>query len=326
MTAQFNLDQPEEITKFFETNGFVLITGILSKEECDQTTLETQLHLQSKAPEFKYDDLETYHLLNQSLSNYGLPGKEPIFTKQLIKNRVNPKVHQAFQLLYDAQSPKKNEPKKNEPLLVNHDRFAFYRPTLKHPEWKTPYTYPNLHLDVDPKMYLAGYNALLKERMKLDYNDPMSFIKENNLVEGSQGPSLQGLISVWDNQYNDGGLQLVPGFHQNFQEWYSKKDMNHPAGSQSLWKFNPQDSTDMSYISNITRVPMPAGSIAIWDKRLAHGSTPNKSQHGRLIQFLIMHKRNSFPIIKLKERQKAIKKVLSAINFEPTIKEQKLLY
>ena len=313
MVYEFNLQHSNQILDHFNRNGYVIIKDVLTKDECTQTTSEIQEVLQQKVPGFSFQDQESYPLLNNHLTNYGLPGKVPIFTPQMIKNRINPNIHQAFKLLYQD----------DKPLLVNHDRFAFYRPTLEHPEWKTPYTYPNLHLDMDPKMYLENSRLVKQKRLELDYSNPRSFITENNL---NAGTTLQGIINIWDNMYNDGGLQLVPGFHKNFIDWYSQKHMVHQSGVESLWKFDHKDPTDMQFLSKVIRIPMSAGSIAIWNKRLAHGSFPNNSMNGRLIQFILMQKRNAFPVLTLKNRKHALMKELKKINFEPDFVGASLLF
>ncbi|XP_065189658.1 putative phytanoyl-CoA dioxygenase [Sycon ciliatum] len=46
------------------------------------------------------------------------------------------------------------------------------------------------------------------------------------------------------------------------------------------------------------RVPMRAGSLLIWDQRVAHGSRPNNSTRARYVQFVKM-----FPSINLRSER-----------------------
>jgi hypothetical protein len=52
------------------------------------------------------------------MEKHGMPARSPVFTKQVLRNRINPKVYQTFSLILGVQD-----------LLVNHDRLGFLRPT-----------------------------------------------------------------------------------------------------------------------------------------------------------------------------------------------------
>jgi len=99
----------------------------------------------------------------------------------------------------------------------------------------------NIHLDMNPWRFLdADYQTECeKELNKLCYIKVESFIGENNHIgsifhnSGYQNLSefsedninkiarrhIQGLVNFADNLEEDGGFQLVPGFHKNFIKW-----------------------------------------------------------------------------------------------------------
>ena len=52
-----------------------------------------------------------------TISNISL-GEPSVFTKQALLNRTNPKLHKACSILLNRSD-----------LLVNHDRYGFFRPT-----------------------------------------------------------------------------------------------------------------------------------------------------------------------------------------------------
>ena len=316
----FTVDQTAQICQFYDQNGYVLILDVLTQQDCQNTTDEVDKLFKSFDDGFDIRDPITYDLMKIT-GRYGIPTKEPLFSPELVKNRNNPKIWKAFQSLYqhiDTQRGKYKPGQEDIPLIVNHDRVGFYRPTLCNgrEDWKTPYKYPNVHLDLDPKLYKDHSGIVAEIQSKFNYQEhDRYFITENNFISGSNGPVLQGLISIWDNYSDDGGLQVVPGFHKQFDEWYQKKAdkglMNHKAGEETLWGFKSSDMIDMEYVHTPVRVAMPAGSIAIWDKRLAHGSVPNNSDHGRLIQFLVLNRKKNFSEKLLKNREKALQKLIN---------------
>ena len=81
------------------------------------------------------------------------------------------------------------------------------------------------------------------------------------------------------------------------------------------FNFNVADPIDMKYVHSPLRILMPAGSIALWDKRLAHGSVPNDSLNGRLIQFMVAQPKNSIPELAFKNRTTVLKKIFHKNGF-----------
>lgn len=48
-------------------------------------------------------------------------------------------------------------------------------------------------------------------------------------AQAEDGPHIQGVLNLLDNLEEDGGTQLVPGFHNAFMEWKLE------LGKESVW-------------------------------------------------------------------------------------------
>lgn len=87
---------------------------------------------------------------------------------------------------------------------------------------------------------------------------------------------------------DDGGFQIVPGFHRHFETW-AKTLGPAPARAAGVpearnYEFDPARAVARRGV----RLPMRAGSMVVWDQRCAHGSCPNASSRVRMAQFLTM--------------------------------------
>lgn len=316
----FGLDQPEEIKAYFNENGYVAIRGVLSKDECERTLHEMGSQMKKLSSEFDINDVQSYDKA-PIRNSFGIYTRVPIYSQQFLLNRQNPNVYKAFSLLY-------NEDK----IIVNHDRAAFYRPTIglnidgavvDKPEWKTGYTFPGLHLDFHPGSYKDS-DDLIKKREELTYENPEDFVTENNLYVESDGLQLQGVINLIDNREEDGGFQCVPKFPSSFDEWLSEKEFGDKI--VGLFNFNNRDKVDMKYIHSPIRVPVPQGSIIIWNQKMAHGTRPNSSDRPRAIQFIKMFPKRTFSEKRLKCRSKALRKLFAQNKFTSISKIGKIVF
>lgn len=276
----FSLDNPENINTFFNENGYVVIDNIFTKQECNDIFLHCGNLITHQANNFDITKIETYDAASQVLNNYGMITRHPIMTNEFINMRQNENLYRAVNLFI------------NDPT-INHDRFLFYRPTtgllinkmcVDKPEWKTVFNSPGIHLDIDPKIYEEdNLEETEKAREFLTYDDTVHYVSENHIYGKSEGLRLQGLINIINNSEIDGGFTCVPGFHNKFDEWYTEKIYSGFEFTElGRYFFNSKSSIDMKYISNSIRIPMKAGSIVLWDARLAHTGKPNLSNRPRL--------------------------------------------
>jgi hypothetical protein len=87
---------------------------------------------------------------------------------------------------------------------------------------------------------------------------------------------VQGVLSLTDVRPGDGGFQCVRGFHRRIDEWLTTQ----PADRDP---FRP-DLAGM----HVEQIPTRAGDLLIWDSRLPHGTSPNRSDRPRLAQYISM--------------------------------------
>lgn len=279
-TVSFRLSDggaEEEARRFFDTHGFVVIRDVLSPEECKASQDEIWTQLAENHPGFSRDSPETWSLL--SSKTYGLPPTQAIFSSQLLKNRQHPNLVKAYQLLLN-----------DERILVSQDRWCAYRPTKTNTDWATR---ENLHLDVQPWSYISGTTDI--EHLK--YESLVDFITETNAVAQSTGPHVQGVLNLSDNRDEDGGTQLVPGFHRSFTKWFDLlgdiEDNRNEGARNRNWviprrqgggsyKFSPEDPIH----SLSHRIALRAGSLLVWNQEVVHGSKANRSNEWRTAQFI----------------------------------------
>jgi ectoine hydroxylase-related dioxygenase (phytanoyl-CoA dioxygenase family) len=275
-TVSYRVDQEREIQEFFDTYGFVVTRDVLSQEDCS-ATLEDIFNILETYSGFYRGDIHTWsNWPADSIERYGSPHKPPIFAPQFLRNRQNPNVYRVFSLLLNEKN-----------LLVNHDRCCFFRPTkagitptgqlLEHdmPAWSTA---ENLHIDMNPHDWMGDGERNRQALDKLRYDRLNEFIFENNQPSHADGVQLQGVLNLYDNKEEDGGYQCVPGFHRQFDDYF--KAMRR-ADSPS-YNFKPREGP---YRQGM-RVSMRAGSMVVWDQRMAHGSKPNSSPRFRSAQFI----------------------------------------
>jgi hypothetical protein len=174
-------------------------------------------------------------------------------------------------------------------------RYGLFRPTKNvpfttakgdpqvgnFPEWSS---YWNVHLDMNPWSYINNNDTGSARVEKLSYKLASNFIEENNeLGKYSDGIChLQGLVNFKDNREEDGGIQVVPGFVNNFYDWTvsTMDSLRKNYGFRNNFIVLPPDLPEAQ---RAERVCAPAGCVVIWDQRTIHGSAPNTSSTPRCV-------------------------------------------
>jgi ectoine hydroxylase-related dioxygenase (phytanoyl-CoA dioxygenase family) len=322
----FTVYDTKEMLDFFNEFGFVVVRDVLTAQECTDTLTEVFDILENFDPQnCKWDrnDIRTWNQWpSNGMERFGSPSRPPIFSRQFLLNRINPNVHKVFATLLGEDD-----------LVVNHDRCCLYRPTCniltyngiqeRMDAWETC---PNLHLDMSPWCYLSteGHKICDRSLRKLRYENTGAFIFENNQVSGDDGLQLQGVINLVDNYEEDGGFQIVPGFHKIFDDYFTSiAEQMNPNPLKSI--LDPEDSTSLTAGYNFSkndiinkygvRIPLRAGSVIVWNQKMPHGSLPNFSSRMRSAQFIKMFPRTSLMEHKerAKRRRQVIKEQLSKI-------------
>ncbi|AYV85468.1 MAG: phytanoyl-CoA dioxygenase family protein [Satyrvirus sp.] len=291
----FNANQisnPDAIN-FFDEYGFIVVRDVLTREECQMTIDEMFSYIEKNYEGFDRNNLNTWEKWPDS--SYGMPSKKPQFTPQILKNRQNPNIYNVYSSLLGTPN-----------VLVNHDRWAIYRPTkLVGDKYKTK---ENIHLDICPMRFAENDPSIWPKVDNLAYNDVSDFMMENNHVTISdRGRQLQSILNLVDNEENDGGLIIVPGFHKQFSQWL--RTINKLTSDECKYSIN-----NNSIKQNAIRITCRAGSLVIWDQRCIHGSKPNHSERMRCVQFMKIFSAEKMPAKRSKARKNAIVRELKSIN------------
>jgi len=302
-----DISEPDKIIETFNKYGVVAVTNVLTPTECMETF--NDMGLPKKCD---INDITTYNLANKHMNRYGVIGDRPLFTKTLLRNRCHKNVRYVFSLLYNSNN-----------IVVQHDRVAWMRPTIDHPEWDTPFEYPGLHVDVNPQVFTIpeGEKLVKKFMSNLTYKDSDDFIAENNTWHHTMGRHLQGIINLFDNQEEDGGFQCVPmeDCVDWLKNWTINKKWRNPPEVNGRHIFTADEMYLPSY-----RVPCPAGTMVVFDGALPHGTKQNKSHNSRSIQFIRYIP--TAAIGNIDARNKLVKQMISQCGFVPTNEQYTALF
>jgi hypothetical protein len=86
---------------------------------------------------------------------------------------------------------------------------------------------------------------------------------------------LQGVLYLEDVAPDQGAFTCVPGFHRRIETWLAELPPNADPRLQER-------------VDALGGVPIaaPAGSLVIWHHALPHGSSPNRAQRPRVVQYV----------------------------------------
>jgi len=269
---EFDLSDEKGIRAFFEEYGVVVIKKCLNSEECALSRDELWSRIERICKGVDRKDPHTFEKW-PGLAHLGILGNDVVLSKQFCENRQNPNVHKAFATLFNT-----------EKLWGVVGRASAMRPTvLKNPKFGQPgeeefqekkqwRTIPNwLHWDMDP---FTGRATTFAWKVR----DPM-FNKGYDFLR------VQGIVALGDCGPDDGGFQCVPGFHQHIRTWAAQNDDKYKKGLLPGSYPIPKDDPMHAHVQTC---PVREGSLLIWDSRIPHCTFPNKSQRGRMIQYIKM--------------------------------------
>ncbi|MGV8835988.1 phytanoyl-CoA dioxygenase family protein [Cellvibrio sp.] len=88
----------------------------------------------------------------------------------------------------------------------------------------------------------------------------------------------QALIYLTDVAENQGAFCCVPGFHKKIDQWLAEQPQGVDLQQQdwTLWPVKP--------------IAANAGDLIIWHQALPHGSSPNRADFPRMVQYLNMYR------------------------------------
>lgn len=165
------------------------------------------------------------------------------------------------------------------------DPESWYAPSAKglwFPLWQ------GAELDVarqSPRVHKAfaqiwGTADLWIQYDRMSFNQPVRtdcpFMGSPLHVDTSLAPPMplgtQAIVYLADTPAERGALQVVPGFHRQFESW--------------IKSLNGADPRAVDLTAGAIPVPGAAGDMVIWHHALPHGATPNYGNFPRLVQYL----------------------------------------
>lgn len=318
----------DEPLSFFSKYGFVVFRNVISSESCSVTVAEIWNELERTHKNVSRSNPSTHVAI--SSETYGLASKPAVFTPQILKNRMEPNIRLIFKAILNS-----------EDILLSHDRWCFYQKTKIESfgdtcssELNLRKTASNLHIDLNPWSFFDGEVAF----EELTYSNLRDFSKEINGVRRCTGPHVQGVLALVDNTERDGGTLLVPGFHSTFSNWCNSlgnmklhvHDSIAGIGERNnlIWRGRGSGSYKFGCFDPIhslkQRVTLRAGSILVWDQRVAHGAAPNDSEFPRFAQFIKAFRKDCIPLDVLNSRATCIQRELAKHDFENSYVEELL--
>lgn len=155
---------------FFNQFGFIIIDNVIPVSQCNNT-VNTILNITN----INRNDQKTWNEFHP-IGKYGLGSRGPSFERDFLINRQNERLANVLSILLDTTI---------DNVMVSHDRFALYRPTIREDDsedigFRT--SSRNIHLDVNPYWWIQGSQDIFNGLDSLQYDDPQDLIKENNLV------------------------------------------------------------------------------------------------------------------------------------------------
>jgi len=251
------VSQKEEIGKFFETHGFVVVRDVLDADEIKETVDEFFCSIDN-GQAASDQDLERFYADQPFGRNFGIIGTGPDLNSiAQLNNRQNPKVYEAFSTVL-----------KNNDLIVEHDRLGVLRPTFRDSgekvEWRTRDRW--IHLDCNPSTGDASIGGFKVEDCKF--------------IDFKQTLVVQGLITLTDAREEDGGFHCIPGGHRFAHDWTERR---LKEGKESM-----QVEPDDPIRAGVKKIPIRKGCLLVWNTLLFHGNHPNFSKEWRMVQYIRM--------------------------------------
>ena len=290
-TKSFRTEECEsaEAKEFWETYGFIIFCDAVTEEQCCDLEQDMAALLEETG---------------KTLTAFGMPkGVNSLFRPALLRLRQDPNIARAFSSVLQTHD-----------FLVSHDRWLWHQaPAVP----SKPLTRRNLHLDLNPWDFMAvdGGKSVQKRLDQLQYNrSDRAFIAENNDVHNSMGTCIQAIVNLSDIvDSRSGGTILIPGSHRTFDNWIQngEADEGQRREGPMQYKFDDQQPVQsLAQHPNLRR-----GSLLIWEQRVVHGSTPNKSSTSRMAVPIRAFKREALSQKRAMERGRAIEKQIGACGF-----------
>jgi hypothetical protein len=230
---------------YFKENGYVIITDVFDDIEVEN--MRNNLHKTL---------LENYnHDHDKVLAGYIKPASDVriksklsnIFYKEFkLESFLNKKVYDLYKSLMDNTFASGNTPDFEHPLGSSNDILPYIdRICYRLPDHIRSEGGLGLHIDRNP---LEPYNQ-------------------------KKFRPIQSFISLVDHNNNEsGGLQLIPRFHKEYNNYFYKNHLNISISGENIeGEFHRLNSHVHERLhKRVETLIVPKGSIVFWDNRLPH--------------------------------------------------------
>jgi len=132
---------------------------------------------------------------------------------------------------------------------------------------------------------------------------------------------VQGLVNLADNQVEDGGFWLVPGFHKYLEQWARENQtLSIIYGRRNRFNIFREHDIPELYAA-ACHISSRAGSAILWDQRTMHGSRTNRSLRPRYAQFFKMFPAEHAAMTseRAERRREAILAKLKLVTIDPEV-------
>ena len=295
-----------EARAFFEQYGFCVFRDVLTPDETAASCREVLSYAARSSEGFDPAVPSTWRAWRSK--TFGMPPNDATawWQPQLARNRRHPRVAACFATLMRVAP---------ETLRCNHDRWALYHLGVR--------TRRNVHLDISPWEFSDNSSGVVE--LDLGYKDEHDLLggaETNRMASAANGPHLQGTIALAPNMEHDAGFLCVPGSHRAFDAWVRALGPAPSGGTGPRYDY----PAHAPYTRLAQRVPVRAGSLIVWDVRLAHGSQPDQSPaapelayHPRIVQFVTLRTQQLYRKEACRKRADLVRRCYAAHGLqEPT--------
>jgi len=195
----------------------------------------------------------------------------------ILRNAITSEAAESTELaIYDFLGMDRDDPESWYRQSLGH---SIWVPLLRHPAVVANRRSPRIHKahaqlwgreDLWVTIDQVGFNP--PERP--DWMFPGPHLHWDSTLAEPHCLELQGILYLADVAADQGAFSCVPGFHRELKPWLKSV----PAG------VNPNDHARRT----LTMRPIDArrGDMVIWHHLLPHGSSPNRAQRPRVVQYM----------------------------------------
>lgn len=279
----------DEILRYYDTYGFVCVSNLLTTTECD--TFVDAYWKNVQVDPYNNHSLDSF-LKSQRFRKVGIMGSCSTITQETITLREHPRVLEFFRKFYDDND-----------LIVDHDRVGILAPMLDMNNVILPNesvlarkTHSNwLHIDCNP---ISHTNHTNDDECR-GFASISTFQDNGESINFLTDKIPQSSLAMTDSDFDTGGFYCVPRSHLKSIHW--AKNQLHKSHNLNMYgemddrflQLNPDDSDDLLFSSMAVKIPVPKGSMLLWNPLLFHCNYPNRSNRFRIVHYMRVFQRNN---------------------------------